>query len=244
MVSIPRDSWVKVDGYPENNGHAKINAAFSYGGPQLALTTVEELTDVSIDHVAIIDWVGFKDLTSALGGVRVYIPETFYDDSQKNQWDAGLDQPRGRRGAAVRAHPAWPGQRRLRPDRPAAELHAGTDEERCCPPRPPRNPVKFTKVLASVSGYLTVDDTWDTDEIRDLAWSMRGVRSNDITFFTAPIAGVRHQAVEPQPERAGRASCWTAANSGSWSGPCRTTRPIPICAEHPDAGLPGERSVS
>ncbi len=46
-VSIPRDSWVKIDGYPYGNGHAKINAAFSYGGPKLALQTVEELTDIS-----------------------------------------------------------------------------------------------------------------------------------------------------------------------------------------------------
>ena len=60
LVSIPRDSWVKIDGYPDDNGHAKINAAFSYGGPALAVTTVEDLTGITIDHVAIIDWVGFR----------------------------------------------------------------------------------------------------------------------------------------------------------------------------------------
>ena len=64
LVSIPRDTWVTIDGYPADGGHGKINAAFSYGGPELAYKTVEQLTGLKIDHVAIIDWVGFRDLTT------------------------------------------------------------------------------------------------------------------------------------------------------------------------------------
>ena len=146
MVSIPRDSWVKVDGYPENNGRAKVNAAFSYGGPELALTTVEELTDVRIDHVAIIDWAGFKDLTSALGGVRVYIPASFYDSSQNKQWDEGwinlegeeaLQYVRTRHGLANGDFDRIARQQNFMRALMKALLSSSTT----------RNPVKFTKVL-------------------------------------------------------------------------------------------------
>ena len=61
VVGIPRDSWVQVPGL----GQSKINAAFADGGPALAVETVERLTEVRMDHVAVIDWEGFKALTDA-----------------------------------------------------------------------------------------------------------------------------------------------------------------------------------
>ena len=124
LVSIPRDTWAKIDGYPYSNGYGKINAAFAYGGPSLARQTVEQLTGIHIDHLAIIDWAGFKDLTTALGGIRVYIPETFYDDSQRITWETRLARLPGPGGTCLRAHPARARERRLRPDQAPAELHA------------------------------------------------------------------------------------------------------------------------
>ena len=90
----------KIDGYPYTNGYGKINAAFAYGGPSLARQTVEQLTGIHIDHLAIIDWAGFKDLTTALGGIRVYIPETFYDDSQRITWEKGWHDFEGQEALA------------------------------------------------------------------------------------------------------------------------------------------------
>jgi LCP family protein required for cell wall assembly len=70
LVSIPRDSWVDIPGHGMN----KINAAFAFGGPTLLVQTVEQLTGVRIDHFAAIDFYGFKNLTDALGGVKVDVP--------------------------------------------------------------------------------------------------------------------------------------------------------------------------
>ena len=55
-----------------------------------AIATVEHLTDLRMDHVAIIDWAGFKDLSTAVGGVPVHIPDSFHDAKQKVQWEAGV----------------------------------------------------------------------------------------------------------------------------------------------------------
>lgn len=186
LVSIPRDTWTRIDGYPSPGHHAKINAAFFYGGPSLAVDTVEQLTKISIDHLAIIDWVGFKDLTTALGGVRVYIPETFYDDSQRITWEKGWQTLQGERALQyVRTrHGLTNGdfdrikrQQYFLRETMAKVLSQGTT----------RNPYVLGRVVNVITSNLTVDSSWDNDEIRRLALSMDGLRTEDVQFVTAPL---------------------------------------------------------
>src|SRR5699024_6838051 len=56
--------------------------AMAYGGLPLAAKTVEDLTDVRIDHVAMIDFQGFAKLTNTLGGVTVDVPKSFSSRGQ------------------------------------------------------------------------------------------------------------------------------------------------------------------
>jgi LCP family protein required for cell wall assembly len=67
QVSIPRDSRVAISGY----GMTKINAAYAYGGAQLAQQTVEDLLGVKIDRVAVINYSSFVQLVDAIGGVTI-----------------------------------------------------------------------------------------------------------------------------------------------------------------------------
>lgn len=67
VVSIPRDSWVEIPG----RGRAKVIPAYSWGGPALLVGTLEELTGVRVDHLAVIDFVGFRSVVDAIGGVDV-----------------------------------------------------------------------------------------------------------------------------------------------------------------------------
>ncbi|NMM30087.1 MAG: LytR family transcriptional regulator, partial [Cellulomonas sp.] len=75
LFSIPRDSWVDIPGH----GQAKINAAYSWGGPALLIQTVEQLTNVRIDHMAVTDFESFQALTDELGGVEITAPKDVYD---------------------------------------------------------------------------------------------------------------------------------------------------------------------
>jgi LCP family protein required for cell wall assembly len=56
VISFPRDSWVRIPGH----GKAKINAAFSFGGPPLLISTVERLTRARIEHFAIVDFAALN----------------------------------------------------------------------------------------------------------------------------------------------------------------------------------------
>ena len=70
-LSIPRDLRVEIPGY----GTSKINAANQVGGPALTLATVKGLTGLSIDHVVVVDFDGFRELIDAVGGIQVDVPK-------------------------------------------------------------------------------------------------------------------------------------------------------------------------
>jgi len=67
-LSIPRDTVVSIPGVP---GLHKINAAYGFGGPALAVKTVEDFAHVKVDHVVEVNFVNFPKFIDALGGVDV-----------------------------------------------------------------------------------------------------------------------------------------------------------------------------
>jgi LCP family protein required for cell wall assembly len=66
MVSIPRDLRVTINGQTN-----KINAAYSLGGPDLLVKTVQEATGLPIHHYVEVDFAGFLKVVDALGGVKL-----------------------------------------------------------------------------------------------------------------------------------------------------------------------------
>lgn len=78
LISIPRDSYVKMVGTPTIKGtrsKTKINAAYAYGGAQMSVDTVEALLDHDVNYYATINFNGLKDVVNAMGGVELPITE-------------------------------------------------------------------------------------------------------------------------------------------------------------------------
>ncbi|GIF13006.1 LCP family protein [Actinoplanes teichomyceticus] len=90
LISLPRDSYVTIPAYDNTaqkwaGGKAKINAAFAFGtrglkgkvalqhGFELLTMTVKELTGITPDAGAIIDFQGFRDVVKVLGKVCMYV---------------------------------------------------------------------------------------------------------------------------------------------------------------------------
>lgn len=74
MVSVPRDTRAEIVG---NDTIEKINHAYAYGGPQMAVDSLEKLMNVPIDHYVSINMDGVKDLINTVGGVEVKSNATF-----------------------------------------------------------------------------------------------------------------------------------------------------------------------
>lgn len=68
MISVPRDTHAKIVG---KGTEEKINHAYAYGGPDMAVKSVEKLMDVPIDHYAAINMDGVSTLIDELNGVDV-----------------------------------------------------------------------------------------------------------------------------------------------------------------------------
>ncbi|MEQ7124589.1 LCP family protein [Actinopolymorpha sp. B11F2] len=183
LISLPRDSWVEIPG----RGNNKINAAYSFGGPPLYIQTVEKLTGLRIDHLAVIDWAGFKALTDALGGVQM----TFDDDTRfasGKYYNAGthtlsgeeaLDYVRERKTLQRGDFDRMARQQNFLRSLMRQTLSNGTIS----------NPLKLGRALDAITQNLSVDEEFTTKAMRDLALDMRSLRASSVTFMTAPTKG-------------------------------------------------------
>jgi LCP family protein required for cell wall assembly len=187
VVSIPRDSYVPIF---DDEGHElpanKINAAFSAAGPYATLRTVEKLTGLRVDHMAIIDFEGFRDLTTAIGGVEVYVPEDVYDPKRKQQWtkgwthlegDVALNYVRMRYGLTNGDFDRVARQQNFL----RALLAKLTDDGTL------GNPTTLTKTLDVIVRYLAVDARWSSGDIRDLALGLGGLDQGHIRYVTLAL---------------------------------------------------------
>ena len=182
LIHFPRDLYVSIPG----NGKNKLNAAYSFGGAPLLVRTMQDLLGVEIDHVAIIDFEGFKRMTDAVGGVEVNVEEASEGDGevftegmmhmdgdtaltfvrQRKQLSEG-DISRGRRQQAFIK---------------ALMLKTLSKETLT-------NPLKLKDFLDAATSNLTVDQKLDVAAMRSEALAMRDLRGDDIRFITAPFTG-------------------------------------------------------
>ena len=82
IMSLPRDLKVEIPG----QGVDKINAAYSYGGPQKTLDTVKRLTGLPINHMVNVTFKGFWRAVNAIGCVYADIDHDYYNDSAEFQY--------------------------------------------------------------------------------------------------------------------------------------------------------------
>jgi len=64
-LSIPRDTVVEIPGH----GLQKINAAYAFGGPALAISVIRNYLGVPINHVVEVNFEDLPQLVDAMGGV-------------------------------------------------------------------------------------------------------------------------------------------------------------------------------
>jgi len=80
LTSIMRDSYVEIKGH----GKTKINEAYTYGGPQLAIRTINENFNLNIRNYVTVNFFGLEKLIDELEGVTVDIKD--YELKEINTW--------------------------------------------------------------------------------------------------------------------------------------------------------------
>lgn len=72
VASILRDTWVDIPGH----GFDRINAAYSYGGIDLALDTINHQFDLDLEDYVILEFGDLERIIDRIGGVDVHLTES------------------------------------------------------------------------------------------------------------------------------------------------------------------------
>ncbi|SEP72102.1 transcriptional attenuator, LytR family [Lachnospiraceae bacterium NE2001] len=79
LLSVYRDTLLQVKKTDGTTVTTKVNAAYAYGGPELALQTLNQNLDLNISEYVVVNWEGLTRAIDALGGVTVHIEENELD---------------------------------------------------------------------------------------------------------------------------------------------------------------------
>lgn len=85
IVSIMRDSLVKIDKKGKTT-YNKINSAYAYGGPELAIKTINENFGLDISEYATVNFEGMMDIIDAVGGIDAELTEKEVVRIEKNHY--------------------------------------------------------------------------------------------------------------------------------------------------------------
>ena len=91
IVGIPRDSYVPIPGV----GTRKINEGLVYGGPELMVRTVEQLSGIPIDGYLLTGFRDFRSAVTHVGGVMTTIPYAMNDAASEAYFRPGRKRLKG-----------------------------------------------------------------------------------------------------------------------------------------------------
>ena len=84
MTSIARDTLVPVDGYPSREHKTKITHAFSYGGVNLAVKTLNQNFGMNIKDYVYVNFMEFAEIIDFLGGVTINVQKKELNELNKH----------------------------------------------------------------------------------------------------------------------------------------------------------------
>lgn len=93
MTSLLRDMYVEIPGHKNN----RLNSAYSYGGAELLMETVEKNFDIEVNRYALVNFEAFANLVDVVGGVELELTseEIEYVNGYLVEYNMLLDRPQG-----------------------------------------------------------------------------------------------------------------------------------------------------
>lgn len=93
MTSLLRDMYVEIPGHKGN----RLNAAYSFGGAELLLETVEQNFDIPVNDYVLVNFEAFANLVDAVGGVELELSseEIEYVNGYLVEYNMLTNRPQG-----------------------------------------------------------------------------------------------------------------------------------------------------
>jgi LCP family protein required for cell wall assembly len=211
LVSIPRDTYVKIPGHPSNKINAAYADGYNYSGTQgdkarqsagasELVATVHQLTGVTIDHYVEVGFAGFVDIVKAIGDIPINLCQSV-DDTHSHDVAIGVGGGSGFKMSAghhqlnpvqalefVRQRHNIPGPitddfgRELR-----QRYFLGAAFRKILSASVVLNPLKLRRLVKAVNGAFTFDQT--SLNIEQFAQQMSDLSAGNIKGKSIPTTG-------------------------------------------------------
>ena len=193
LVSLPRDSLVTIPATDSSDEQEnRLNAAYSLGGPELTVRTVELNTGLRVDHYTEIGFDGVIRMVDAVGGIEVCVEAAVQDPLSGLNLPAGCTELDGTQALAyVRQRYADPRGDLGRVERQREVLSKLTAE--LLSPWTFLQPWKAWSTVNAILDSIRVDQDTGALDGMSLMWDLWRLPDPGLQEITVPIADPDHR---------------------------------------------------
>ena len=194
IVSIPRDTLVTIPAHRSQDGTrdiparpGKINAAFAFGGAPLLIQTIEDKTNLKIDHYVEVSFAGFTGVVDALGGIEVCSKVAINDPQSHLVMAAGTHLLDGIEALKYVRTRDFDGRGDIgRMER--QQQFVGAVLRKATSSGVLLNPIKLTRFYNATISTVKMDSSVNKNDLLTLAKQMRNLSSSSVRTLTVPLS--------------------------------------------------------
>jgi len=201
IISLPRDSLVTIPEHISSSDSTKtvparqnkLNAAFSFGGAPLLIETLEGETGLRIDHYIEINFLGFKNIIDALGGIDVCVKKDIDDPKSSLVLSAGLQTLNGIDSLKYVRTRFFDGQgdigrMKRQQEFMSAVLRKATSTGTLL------NPIKLVNFFNAAIKTVTTDNDFNKNDLLTLGKQLKNLSADRVRTLTVPLSTANGRA--------------------------------------------------
>ena len=197
LISIPRDTFALIPAHANAAGkmiapvHSKINSAFNWGGAPLLIQTIEEMTQLKIDHYIEVNFAGFAKVVDSLGGIEVCTNKNINDPKSHLILEAGVHTLNGIEALKYVRTREFDGLGDLgRMQRQQAFMSSVIKKATSAGVL--LNPVTVTSFINSSLSAVTTDEGLKNSDLIALAKQMKSLATSSVRTLTVPLSNLSY----------------------------------------------------
>ena len=197
LISIPRDTFALIPAHANAAGkmiapvHSKINSAFNWGGAPLLIQTIEEMTQLKIDHYIEVNFAGFAKVVDSLGGIEVCTKKNINDPKSHLILEAGVHTLNGIEALKYVRTREFDGLGDLgRMQRQQAFMSSVIKKATSAGVL--LNPVTVTSFINSSLSAVTTDEGLKNSDLIALAKQMKSLATSSVRTLTVPLSNLSY----------------------------------------------------
>jgi LCP family protein required for cell wall assembly len=197
MISIPRDTFALIPEHTSKTGklipavYSKINSSFNWGGAPLLIQTIEEMTELKIDHYIEINFAGFARIVDSIGGVEICTKKNINDPKSHLVLEAGVHTLNGIESLKYVRTREFDGMGDIgRMQRQQAFMSAVLRKATSAGVL--LNPVTMAGFINSALSAVTTDSELKNSDLIALAKQMKSLSTSSVRTLTVPLSDLNY----------------------------------------------------